>query len=155
MGCLAGLFIQQKDLSPSRKCICLLAAGTGLAMVGWTWGIFFPVVKLLWSSSFVLVAAGYSCILLALFQWAIYIKGWRSRLEPLEWVGTNALLLYMSAKLVGFDKLASRVIGSPEQHWIDAHLLPGIGSFLVAALGFFAMLWVARLLYQRQVALRV
>ena len=155
LGCLAGIFIQRTDLSAAQKCKWLGIAGVALAVAGWSWGGAFPVVKLLWSSSFVLVAAGYSCAFLALFQWATEVKHWRLCLGPLEWVGTNAILLYMSGKLVGFDKLTARLIGSPEQHWIDAHVLSGAGAFLQAVLAFSLMLWLARLLYRHKVALRV
>ena len=51
--------IQSDDLA-----LKLEANGKG---IGWLWGIQFPVIKKIWTSSYVLVAGGYSAMLLGAF----------------------------------------------------------------------------------------
>jgi len=46
----------------------LLIAGAAMLIVGITWGFVFPVVKDIWSSSFVLVTSGITALLLAAFH---------------------------------------------------------------------------------------
>ena len=47
--------------------IGLIAAGVATIAVGYLWGLQFPVIKNIWTSSYVLVAGGWSLLLLALF----------------------------------------------------------------------------------------
>src|SRR5262249_54306350 len=54
-----------------------------------------------WTSSFVLVAGGYSLALLTLVFWAVELKGWRT---GWTWVwlvfGSNAIAAYMFSELL-------------------------------------------------------
>ena len=59
LGLLAGKWITG-TASPLRKVAGLITAGLLMLALGWAWHPFFPVIKKLWSSSFVLVAAGWS-----------------------------------------------------------------------------------------------
>jgi predicted acyltransferase len=155
MGVLAGIFLQRTDLSTTQKVRKLMIGGILLAGVGWGWGLVFPVIKLLWTSSFVLVAAGYSCLLLAFFLWQVEIKRREKWFAPLVWVGSNALLLYLAAKLVGFGKLAERILSSNETHWLDAHSMAGVGTLAVALVTFALMLGLAHFLFRRRVFVRL
>ena len=53
------------------RCSTLAAAGLAMVALGWLWDVQFPVIKKLWTSSFVLVACGYASLLLALFHLVI------------------------------------------------------------------------------------
>ncbi|MCX5690184.1 MAG: heparan-alpha-glucosaminide N-acetyltransferase domain-containing protein, partial [Planctomycetota bacterium] len=65
LGSSCGEWLKRRDVTPSAKVLGLLAAGVALTAAGWLWGMQFPVIKKLWTSSYVLVAGGYSCLLLA------------------------------------------------------------------------------------------
>ncbi|MFM8219899.1 MAG: acyltransferase family protein, partial [Planctomycetaceae bacterium] len=66
IGVLAGHWLRS-GRRPGQIVLGLLAAGIGCLALGGIWSLAFPVIKNLWTSSFVLVAAGYSLGLLALF----------------------------------------------------------------------------------------
>ena len=74
-------------------------------------GEWFPINKKMWTSSYVLVAGGYSCLFLAAFYQLIDIWQWRRWCLPFVIIGTNAIFIYMASELVPFDQLALRFVG--------------------------------------------
>jgi predicted acyltransferase len=144
LGLLAGNWLS-RDMEPRRKVGGLLLAGVALLAAGWAWHPFFPVVKKLWSSSFVLVTAGWSAILLAGFYWIIDVRGWRRWCEPFVWVGANPISLYLAAGMGAFRAVNQRIVGPLSAEWA------WVGSVTVFAL----MLLTARWLYRRGILLRV
>jgi predicted acyltransferase len=144
LGLLAGGWLG-RDLEPRRKVAGLLAAGIVLLAAGWAWHPFFPVVKKLWSSSFVLVTAGWSAVLLAAFFWIIDVRGFRRWCEPFVWVGANPITLYLAAGMGAFRTVSQRLVGPLPPDWA------WVGSLTTFAL----VLVTARWLYRRGIFLRV
>src|SRR6266478_3227938 len=66
-GVFAGLLLKSKTTPDPRKVRLLLTGGVVAIALGFLWGLQFPVIKKIWTSSYVLVAGGYSCLVLALF----------------------------------------------------------------------------------------
>ena len=60
LGILGGLWLRRADVRDAYKVAGLLEAGAACVLIGFAWGLQIPVVKKLWSPSFVLVASGYS-----------------------------------------------------------------------------------------------
>lgn len=144
LGLLAGGWLG-RDLEPRRKVTGLLAAGIVLLAAGWACHPFFPVVKKLWSSSFVLVTAGWSAVLLAAFFWIIDVRGFRRWCEPFVWVGANPITLYLAAGMGAFRTVSQRLVGPLPPDWA------WVGSLTTFAL----VLVTARWLYRRGIFLRV
>ncbi|MGK0186769.1 MAG: putative acyltransferase [Verrucomicrobiales bacterium] len=97
LGMLGGLVGQRIKLfkQPELRCGAeLLTAGVACLLLGWLWSLSFPIIKGLWSSSYVLWSAGWSLLLLALFYSVIDV--WK--LKWLGWVfvpiGMNAITVY-------------------------------------------------------------
>ncbi len=89
LGVLAGVFLKAKRPAPWRKAAWLAGAGiAGVALGAW-WGESFPVIKKIWTSSYVLVAGGFSALLLAAFYALIDVAGIRRWGRPFVWVGAN------------------------------------------------------------------
>lgn len=150
LGVFAGMLLRNGRVSPMRKVAYLVAAGAAGIVLGELWGLQFPVIKKIWTSSYVLVAGGYSCIILALFYLVIDIAKARGWCVPFVWIGMNALTLYVIENIVDFHALSLRFVG-PSVRW---HL--GIWSdFTVAAVAVALMLLLARFLYKRQIFLRL
>ena len=80
--------------SPGRKTMTLALAGIVLVGVGYTWSLSFPMIKRIWSSTYVLFAGGWSCLLLTWFYWIIDVKGYRKWAFFFVVIGSNALLIY-------------------------------------------------------------
>jgi predicted acyltransferase len=122
--------------------------------IGYLWGLQFPIIKKLWTSSFVLVAAGYSAILLAAFHWIIDIKGHQKWALPFIWIGLNPITIYLLGNLINFDDLAARVLGGPVSAWADG-IAHGLGAVLIAIGGMLLGLLVAWFLHRKKLYLRL
>ncbi|MDB6029564.1 MAG: hypothetical protein JWM68_5787 [Verrucomicrobiales bacterium] len=150
LGIFAGLLLQSQSVLPKMKSLWLVVAGVVSVELGFLWGLEFPIVKLLWTSSYVLVACGYSAILLGLFHQIIDVWGFKKWCQPFVWIGMNAITIYLISAVVGFPKVATRFIG--------ADIAAALGSwadFTRAALALFFVFVVCRFLYRRQLFLRL
>ena len=100
LGILAGQFIKTAKMGSDWKIVsALFLAGSISIRLGWLWNPFFPVNKDLWTSSYVLVTAGWSAILLAGFYTIFDVLGWRKAAYPLTLFGVNSILIYLSDSL--------------------------------------------------------
>ncbi len=98
---LAGLFAG-RYLQGSPKAAVLFAAGAIALAAGTIWGWYFPINKALWTSSYVLVAAGWDLLLLAVLQATIRSdKYWK----PVLIFGMNPMLVFF------FSGIIPRVLG--------------------------------------------
>jgi predicted acyltransferase len=111
----------------------------------------FPIIKKLWTSPFVLVAAGYSAALLGLFYLILDVWQFRFWAYPFVWIGTNAITLYLLESIVSFPNLAERFIGGD----FSAQFLQQYGPLCTSTLAILFLLLLARFLHTRQIFLRV
>ncbi len=151
LGIFAGMLIRREDLTGMQRVGFLTAAGLVCLAVGWGWGLQFPIIKKLWTSSFVLYAAGWSYLLTALFYLIIdvwHIGGWY---KPFVWIGANCITVYVINSLVGgFDGLVRRLIHQPV---VDS--MGPWGSLVITSLGLLLAVFFCRYLYKRQIFIRV
>jgi predicted acyltransferase len=100
MGMLTGVWLRTRRSIPA-KARGLAVAAIGSLALGYLWSFWFPLNKNMWTSSFVLVAAGYSLALMTVAFWAVEQKGWR---EGWTWIwlvlGSNAIAAYMFSELL-------------------------------------------------------
>lgn len=107
IGILAGQWLRTGKSIAEKARGLGLAAAASLAL-GYLWSLWFPLNKNMWTSSYVLVAAGYSLLLLTLAYWVVEQKGWRT---GWTWVwlvfGSNAIAAYMFSELLpsGLDSI--------------------------------------------------
>ncbi len=90
------------------------ASAAGL--VGAAWGQRFPIIKNLWTSSFVLVAAGWSLLLLAVFYAVIDVLGFRRWAFFFVVIGVNAITIYVVPRFIDFAKVAQFFLGGVARH---------------------------------------
>ena len=100
MGMLSGMWLRTRR-SIRAKTMGLAAATIVSLALGYLWSLWFPLNKNLWTSSYVLVAGGYSLALLTAAFWAVDDKGWRTRWTWI-WIifGSNAIAAYMFSELL-------------------------------------------------------
>ncbi len=150
LGVFAGLLLKDPSSTDRRKVLLLIAGGLGCLAVGWAWHLHFPVIKKIWSSSFVLVAGGSSCLLLAAFYQVIDVWKFQKWAMPFVWIGVNPITIYFGGRFIDFESLAKLFVGGP--------LGAACGRYaeLVLALTSLAFgFWFMRFLYQRRIFLRV
>ena len=148
LGVLAGLLLKNEAVTPYRKVAILLAAGVAGVALGFAWGLQFPVIKKIWTSSYVLVAGGYSAILLGVFYLVLDVWKRRRWATMFVWIGTNAIALYVLAGLCNFYYLTERFTGE-KLETINPWL-----PFALHAATLVAVIFVARFLYRRQIFIR-
>jgi predicted acyltransferase len=103
IGYMIGSVIKE---SPRMKVPAKLAAFGIVALIaGWLWGLYFPICKAIWSSSYVLYTAGWASILLALLIWLIDLKGYSGWTSFFVVFGVNPLFIF------AFSGLWARIIG--------------------------------------------
>jgi predicted acyltransferase len=156
LGVFAGLLLQNHTIRDRRKVLLLLSFGVAAVALGWLWSLQFPVIKRAWTSPYVLVAGGYSAILLGLFYLIVDI--WRARTwcQPFVWMGMNSITVYLVAEIIGgFRSVAVRLVGGDIRLFFDAHVAQGFGDLVVSLVGLGLAFWFVRFLYQRKVFIRL
>lgn len=153
-GCLLGVLaghLLASSTGDRRKVIGLIAAGLICASLGWLWHPYFPVIKKIWSSSFVLVATGYSAVLLGCFYLLIdvwQIKRWAI---PFVWIGMNPITLYILHNVLEFDSISARLVGGQLGETVFGSYAP----IAIAACTVMLTFLLAQLLYRNRVFLRL
>ena len=156
--------------SLQTKAAGLVAGSAACLALGYAWAIWFPLNKKLWTSSFVLTAAGWSLLVFALSFYALEVKGWgregwtRKLVWPWLVFGSNAITAYMVSELLpgaaglaewGEDDHKVSALGWLQQHM--ACLIPDAGwaafaySFSFMAICFIPV-WI---MYRKKIFLKV
>jgi len=150
LGVFAGTLLQKKGLPDIKKVLWLVVGGLSLLALGWLWDLQFPVIKKLWTSSYVLVAGGYSCLLLAAFYQVVDVWKYRAWAQPFVWIGMNSITIYMAHNLIDFNKIAQRFVGGDLNHFFGR-----FGQLAIASVVIAMMFGLCYFLYRRKIFLRV
>ncbi len=152
--CLLGVFtaflIRNQSVSDQKKVLYMFGTGVAMILLGYLWGYQFPIIKRLWTSTYVLVAGGYSLVLLAIFYQIIDIWQIRKWSTPFIWIGANPLTIYMATNIVDFEALADRFVGGPVRESLGIY-----GPLVNTIVSVTLCIWLVRFLYKRQIFLRV
>ncbi|HTH53844.1 MAG TPA: heparan-alpha-glucosaminide N-acetyltransferase domain-containing protein [Edaphobacter sp.] len=99
-GVLTGIWLRTARGMREKAYGLLVGAITGLVFGG-LWGISFPINKRLWTSSYVVFAAGWTLLILFLCYFVIEIKKHQGRWTyPWKVFGSNAIFAYAFAELL-------------------------------------------------------
>lgn len=122
LGVLAGFWLLS-GRTHLQKFLGLFWAGLILLAFGAAWSGFFadinnlhdrlgvfPIIKNLWTSSYVLWAGGWSLLLLALFYGVIDCLGWRFWCWPFVFIGANAITIYIIEHFIQFAPAVGETI---------------------------------------------
>ncbi len=127
IGLFAGRWLKS-DREGAQKALGLAGAGLLLLALGLAWAPILPVIKKIWTSSYVLVAGGFSLELLALFYWVIDVKGWKNWCFPFVVIGMNSITIYMLMEIIDFYKASNYFLGGiVKQLPAEANLISAIG----------------------------
>jgi predicted acyltransferase len=152
LGVLAGELLMSPR-SQRAKVLGLLSFGIVLIALGLLWSIWFPIIKLIWTSSFVLVGGGVAAILLAVFYLIIDVCGWRRWAFFFTVIGMNSIAVYMATTLFGGDRIF-QLIGNI----FVGSLLPRVGQWsdVLQAVAELAVVWLILLwMYRKKTFIRL
>lgn len=133
-GVFAGELIKS-DLPRKKIALYLLAIGLTALLLGMFASIWHPIIKKLWTSSFVLASSGVCFMLLALFYWIIDVKGKTRWAYPLRIIGMNAIVAYVLSHVFNFHLIAEQVLYGLKQY-------VGNYYYLVLTIGGFGLLYL-------------
>jgi predicted acyltransferase len=148
----------------TQKALGMLSASVLFALLAELWNPWFPINKKLWTSSYVLLAAGWSLIFLALCYWAVEMKGWKKGWTyPALVFGSNSIVAYVFSELlsplVWFPFTLSGRQTSIGRLTISAlaglHASAGFTSLLYSLLFVFVCFLPVLVLYHRKIFVRV
>lgn len=150
LGVFAGLLLRRETMGPQWKVVCLLGAGAASIALGTLWGHQFPVIKKIWTSSYVLVAGGWSCVLLAAFYQVIDIWRIQAWARPFVWIGLNPITIYLAHNLIEFSNVTERIIGGEIRTALGVYA-DLLSTFIVLAMSFL----IVGYLHRKRVYLRL
>jgi len=164
LGVFTGLWLRS-GRNDKNKIYGMLAAGAALVAAGRLWGIWFPINKALWTSSYVLYTAGLALWVFALCYRLIEVKGIKGWGRPFEIFGMNAIAAYVAPILmVKFLVLYKLDVpgGDPIQLriWLCDRIFGAWLSPLNASAAFafsYALLWLVPfwVLYRKKIFIKI
>lgn len=137
-----------------QKVRSLLVWGLVGIVLGLLWHLQFPIIKKLWTSSFVLLTAGISSVLLGIFYLVVDVWKCQRWCQSFVWIGMNAITIYLVVHFVKLTAIAEAVVGG-EVHAFFERTCLGLGELITALLTLTLSLLICRFLYQRKIFLRV
>ncbi|MEP3210765.1 MAG: DUF5009 domain-containing protein [Maribacter sp.] len=157
LGIFTGLILTSKQ---EKKATILMGIGGAMLIIGHFWDVFFPINKALWTSSFVLVTAGWANLILALIYYMTDVKGIQFG-SIFRYAGANAIILYFLSsfisKVMGMIKVGETSLHGWLFDTVYTHdfISMQLSSLLygLTVVGFYILL--AHVLYQRRIFFKV
>ncbi|MCI1778493.1 MAG: DUF5009 domain-containing protein [Bacteroidales bacterium] len=150
-GMIAGTFLMSEErISPEKKAICLLTGGIVFMAVAALLNPVFPIIKKMWTPTFVLMTVGTGLVLLSVFYWVIDVKNCRKWAFPLRVIGLNSITIYLGQAIVSFDGIRDYFFAG-----IASRLTADSGN-LVLACAYVLVCWLfLYFLYKKKIFLKV
>jgi predicted acyltransferase len=148
LGVFTGYLLQSEN-SKQTKLFSLLASGTCLVAAGKIWEIWHPLVKHIWTGSFVLFSGGVCLLLLAGFYYLIEIRGYRRWSSMFIVIGANAIVAYVASHIFDFRLIADVFVRGLEQYvgpWF---------KFVRSVGGFVALYLILKYMYNHKVFVKI
>ncbi len=144
LGVVAGR-IFSKDARTTKGLARYFVVGVILSIAGLIWGLYFPIIKSLWTSSFVLLSTGLSIMLLAICQALFSADNAVARFFVV--FGRNAILAY--ALQFVLDTVVLLPIVSSLHQFLLSLTSPPFASFCIAMV-FMFLIWAPIAVLNRQ-----
>ena len=168
LGVLTAFWLRTQK-TVGQKAAGLLAACVSCLAAGYFWSIWLPLNKKMWTSSYVLVAAGYSLLVLTIAYWAVEKIGigkGRADWAVYPWLvfGSNAIVAYMFSELVP-DAIENIHITADGHRtnptaWLVQHTLAhipdrGVAAFAYSCIVAFVCFIPVWILYRRRIFVKI
>ena len=144
IGLICGELLRNPEVAPAAKVKRLLLGAVVMLGVGVLLGMTVcPIVKRIWTPSWVLFSGAYVVALLALFYGVIDVKGWKGGVWILVVAGLNPLALYLMGQLSKGWTLTQLKIHLPDFVFAGA-AVPVVEALLPAVIFWLVVWWMHR-----------
>jgi predicted acyltransferase len=149
-GMMAGELLR-REMSENRKAVTLAIAGVAFLLIGSLLGPIVPIVKRIWTGSWVIYSTGWALLLLSLFYWLIEIVKLRRWTFPFMVVGMNSITIYIIYQMLRSS--IDRWLWVFTRYFLEplGGAGPVIQQFFVLGVLWYAVYW----LYKRNIFLKV
>ncbi len=163
-GVLVGHLLLVKKKNQPTKVIWIVIAGNVLMLIGWLWSLEFPMIKRIWTSSYVLYSSGIAMVCFAISLWFIDILKYKKLIKPFLAFGVNALIAYfisgLLVKLTSIDIFMYRGDITSVKEWLFSVVLSSVLNPYNASLAYallntsviFLLIWR---LYRKGIVIKV
>jgi predicted acyltransferase len=137
LGVFSG-YILRSGFKDIKKVLILTIFGITCFVLSLFWDLVHPIIKHIWTGSFVLYAGSFSILLLAFFYLIIDVLKFKQWSKFFVIIGANAIVAYVAWHLFDFKSISEIFIYGLKQYtgnWYD--LLSNSGSFFTL----FLLLW--------------
>ena len=110
LGVLTGKIIFS-DRNKESKTKLLFMYGFIMLFAGFIWGQLYPIIRTLWTGSYVLLTCGISTLLLAAFYFIIDVRGYSKWAFFFLVFGANSIVIYMMAHMFDFRLIGNIFVG--------------------------------------------
>jgi len=150
MGTLSGHIIRSSKATPTKRALYIALAGVGLIVLAQVLSPFYPIIKKMWTATYVMKAGGVSALLLSLFYFVIDVKGSKNWTLFFRVFGMNSITIYMGHRIIDFRDISRFFL-----NWSSVHINEQWGAVFIAT-GVLMIQWALLLfLYKRKIFLRV
>jgi predicted acyltransferase len=148
LGVFAG-YILKSGWSGMRKVGILLMLGIGFILIAMVWDLAHPIVKHIWTGSFVLFSGGLCYLLLAVFYLLIDEIKWQRWAKPFVIIGSNSILAYTAWHLFDFGLVSDVFTRGFEAGAGDWY------GFIRAVAAFLVIYLILRYMYRNRIFVKV
>jgi len=167
LGCSMGCIVNNKKLGEYKKFFILLAFGILMLVLSKQFNEYFSYNKKLWSSSFVLLTAGYYGVLLSILYLICDIFNLNKVITPIIALGSSPIFIYVlleSIQTLFWNKMVTSDIPPYNQiilsgDFTNTYITPWAGSTwdsLVFSIGYL-ILWtiIMMFIYKRNIVIKL
>jgi predicted acyltransferase len=109
-------YMLRAEWRPVQKSAGLALGGAVLILLSLIWMPWHPLVKHLWTGSFVLYSGGICMLMLAVLYFLIDVRGYRTWATFLVVIGANAIFAYVSSHVFDYGLIARIFVGGLEKY---------------------------------------
>lgn len=148
LGVFAG-YLLKSDMEKKRKFTMLLIAGACLIILSRIWHPVHPIIKHIWTGSFVLFSGGICYLLMALFFLTVDMTAQNKWTKAFIIIGSNAIVAYTAWHLFDFGLISDVFTGGIEKYTGNWY------PFIRAVAAFAVIFLVLRYMYLKKIFVKV
>ena len=153
-GLLAGKIVTGKQ-SREHTVILLFLTGTLLVFAGTIWGWSFPVIKKIWTSSYVLLTSGWAMITYASIFWVVEVRNFRRGTGIWLIFGSNAIVIYVLADVFETIFMRTGVHDTAMAFLLETGFHDKAASLIWALISLLVCFVAAWMMYRRKIFIKL